>query len=263
MRRAHGVGSRAPTRSLRGTPYAALSSVYDATVGVPFLRRAVRTYGILRRRFGMNPRSAADLGAGTGLFAAWLARNARIVVFAVDRSQAMLAAGANAMSPGVVPVHQDVRDLRLPMPVDLATANCDTINHLIEPGDVERAFRSIARNLRPGGFFLFDVITEGQADARPHTVVFRRRGIGMSQCVAFDAGRRMLHVLVKVFSRTRGRVVTERHVERLHGLADIARWLMESGFVVRGVFDAGTLEPLKYLLPPRVVFVAQRAAAVR
>lgn len=240
-----------------GRPYVALSSVYDATVGVPFLRRARRAFLRLARRFGISPRCAADLGAGTGLFASWLARRYRIPVFAVERSRPMLAVGT-ARRADFIPVLQDIRALALPTRVDLMTANCDTINHLLTPDDVRRAFRAIARNLSPRGYFIFDLITSSQLPSCPRTVTFRQRRGWMTQRVLFEPLRRLLRVTVRIFSRRRARIVTERHTERVYRLTEVARWLTEARLTVRGVFDAATLDPVTTRLPARVVFVVQR-----
>jgi hypothetical protein len=52
-----------------------------------------------------------------------------------------------------------IRCLRLPYPVDLITANLDTMNHLLTEFDLRLTFRRIWENLRPGAHFIFDLIT--------------------------------------------------------------------------------------------------------
>src|SRR5215213_5009549 len=40
---------------------------------------------------------------------------------------------------------------------DLVLCLGDSVNYVLEPGEVDAAFASAARNLRPGGIYLFDV----------------------------------------------------------------------------------------------------------
>jgi predicted TPR repeat methyltransferase len=53
-------------------PYTELAAMYDATLGVPFFVGARKAFEELVRRYGINFRSAADIGCGTGLFARYL-----------------------------------------------------------------------------------------------------------------------------------------------------------------------------------------------
>ena len=48
---------------------------------------------------------------------------------------------------------------RLPQRVDLVTANFDTLNHLINDGELPVLFQHVYDHLRPGGHFMFDFIT--------------------------------------------------------------------------------------------------------
>ena len=171
----------------------------------------------------------------------------------------MLRAGAaNLAGTSVVPVRQDISRLELPEPVDLATAHYDTVNHLTHPREVRTAFAAVARALRPGGFFLFDFITPNQRLASP---LFRMRcgsSVRVLQRVRYFPRKRLLRVVVAVRHRRSACRLVERHYERAYAPAEIAAWLMEAGFRVRGLHDALTLTAVRYHCPPRIVVVAQR-----
>lgn len=241
-------------------PYHALSRAYDATLGRRFFRRARRAYVRLARHYGIAPRAAADLGSGTGLFAGWLSRRLGIRVYAVERSAAMLRAGApNLRGSMAVPLRQDIRALALPEPVDLATAHYDTINHLTRPADVRTAFAAIARSLRPGGFFLFDFITPNQQAVSPIFRLSCGTSVQVLQRSRYDPARRLLRILIAVRRRRSPCRLVERHYERAYAPAEVVAWLAEAGFRVRGLHDALTLRPVRYRCPPRILVVAQRA----
>lgn len=59
-----------------------------------------------------------------------------------------------------VAVHcEDMRDFTLPRPVDLVLAEFASLNNLADRRDLPRVFNTVARALRDGGWFCFDVNT--------------------------------------------------------------------------------------------------------
>jgi hypothetical protein len=57
----------------------------------------------------------------------------------------------------------DLRELRLPEPVDTLTCTFDTINYLRGASDLRTAFAAFATALKPKGAVVFDFIPEGAA----------------------------------------------------------------------------------------------------
>ncbi len=103
--------------------------------------------------------TACDLACGTGTTAIELAR-AVIKVYAVDLSPTMCRIARQKAARERVPVkviQGDMRDFRLPEPVDLVTCEFDAVNHVQRKTDLRRVARAVARALRPGGYFYFDV----------------------------------------------------------------------------------------------------------
>src|SRR5262245_33619179 len=114
--------------------YRALAPNYDDAMGFSFFCRTRALFESLQDQYGFGFRSAADLGCGTGLFALYLATACQVPVFAVDQSAEMLCQASKRCQG--LPVHllkQDLRQLSLPCPVDLMTANYDVLNHITRP----------------------------------------------------------------------------------------------------------------------------------
>lgn len=248
------------TRAWIAPPYSQLALTYDAALGIPFLRATQQAFECLVRRYRIAFCSAADVGCGTGLFACYLSQCWGVPVFGVDRSPEMLqVAMRNCPEEKICFLQQDIRCLRLPCPVDLITANFDTVNHLLSEADLRLAFQRIAENLRPGGHFLFDVITPCRPLGGHRCAVRRLRGGGgrLEQWIRWDPQRRALTILVvqrySRFSPTK----VELHCERAYSPWQVGRSLHEAGFVIRGVHDAMTLGPT-YTCPPRIIVVAQK-----
>ena len=139
-------------------PYMLLARYYDQFFSshIPGYQRARRE---LLRDVLPQVRSACDLACGTGTTAIELRRTG-IKVFAVDLSPTMCRlARSKARSAGirVVVMRGDMRTFCLPEPVDLVTCEYDALNHVPKKSDLARTARAVARALRPGGYFYFDV----------------------------------------------------------------------------------------------------------
>lgn len=236
---------------------------YDDAVGRPFFRRIVARFAQLVRAHGIRFASAADVGCGTGLFAAHLSLVHAVPVVAVDASPAMLAAArARCDGLGVQFLQQDLRHLVLPHAVDLITAHFDTLNHLTGRGDLALALQSLAANLRPGGWLYFDLVTPC-APLGGFDVVLRRvltgRGLLFEQRAEWIPRRRLIGVRARITARNACGFARreDRHTERAYGAVELGRALAGAGLITRGVYDEATLQPAAHC-PPRLVVVAQK-----
>jgi len=241
--------------------YARIAPFYDCTVGITFFLRVRDAFEKLVRRYGITFCSVADIGCGTGLFACYLNKCWGVPVYGVDRSLEMLRqARRNCPGVRVCFLQQDIRCLALPSPVDLITANFDTLNHLNAPQDLRRAFERVAANLRRGGHFYFDILTPCQPLNGYRVYVGDRCRVGnwLQQRVRWDPRRRLLRM--RAVQRRVGscRPVVERITERAYSAAELGKWLAKAGFTIRGVHDEATLRSAVDC-PPRIVVVAQKA----
>lgn len=241
-------------------PYSQLASTYDIALGIPNFIGTRAAFERLVRRYDIRFRSAADIGCGTGLFACYLSQCWGVPVFGVDRSPEMLAvATRNCTSSNVCLLQQDIRCLRLPYPVDLITANFDTMNHLLTELDLRFAFRRIWENLRPGGHFIFDLITPCQPLGGAQTYI-RRLGSGRrraAQHIRWNPWQRILSIFVVMDSPSSKVSTLEAHRERAYSPAEVGGWLMNGGFLIRAVHDAVTLR-MATGCPQRVIVIARK-----
>jgi SAM-dependent methyltransferase len=248
-----------PTRISR--PYGELAARYDDTIGLRNFHGTRKAFEVLARRYGIRFRSAADIGCGTGLFPCYLNRRWGVPVFGVDISENMLrVARSNCCSPKVMFLRQDIRALRLPTPVDLVTANFDTLNHILTERGVQLTFQHIAENLHPGGHFIFDLLTPCQ-NRRVYTIRMRpapAAPVEFMQQIRWDPMRHLLFTRVSFRKRDSQAYTAEFHVERAYSLPKIARWLGNAGFVTRAVLDATTLN-IAAGCPPRIIVVARKS----
>jgi SAM-dependent methyltransferase len=116
-----------------------------------------------------------DLGSGTGNLAIPLAQSGYAVT-GVDLSSDMLAiAHAKAEAAGLTRttggaggtlrlLEQNMCHFELEPgeTVDVAYSFCDSINYVTDEKEMGAMFETVQRHLRPGGLFVFDVLTDAQ-----------------------------------------------------------------------------------------------------
>jgi len=106
----------------------------------------------------LHPRTALDLGCGTGILCRIL-KDAGMDVRGMDLSEGMIAI-AREENPGIP---FDVANMVTYCPearFDLVTCTGDALNHIPELSDVARIFANVHALLSPGGHFVFDILDE-------------------------------------------------------------------------------------------------------
>ena len=221
----------------RVDPYEVFSLLYDQDVHLDVPRVFFRTLRpLFRAARGGAP--VLDLGCGSGLLAARIARSGARVI-GVDSSRAMLRRARVRCAPHASRVRWLARDLaalRLPPAHALAVACHDVLNHLPSDAALRRVLRSVRRALAPGGSFVFDALTDAAFETLwPDNVHCLRgpRGDLWLDC-DFDARRRRGTAHMTAYVKdARGRYT--RHTTTLHEWAHserrLERALSGTGFV--------------------------------
>ncbi len=103
--------------------------------------------------------SACDLACGTGSTAILLTKQG-IPTSGVDLSPIMCRIAREKAKRLRVPVpiqRADMRNFRLPKPVDLILCEFDALNHIPQTSDLGSVAQCVSRALKGGGHFYFDV----------------------------------------------------------------------------------------------------------
>jgi SAM-dependent methyltransferase len=205
------------------------------------------------RGHGLGGKLLLDVCCGTGKSFMPLLRRGYSVT-ACDISPAMVERARRAAGPmGVDVVVADVRDLPVLGRFDLVTSMDDALNYMLTDDELGAAFAGVARNLRPGGLFVFDVNALG--GYRRHFPCDSAREVeGAFFCWRGDVPEgpvepgATFRSVIEVFATEDGecwRRVSSRHVQRHHPPAVIERLLRAAGLELvdcRGQVTGGRLE---------------------
>lgn len=197
-------------------------------------------------------RTLADVACGAGDFAVAMARRG-LTVTAVDQSPEMLALGRAAADRSGVRItwlEQDMRELRLAEPVDAATCLYDSLNYLVDEGELRRGMSAIAGALRPAGLFLFDMNTiRGLATRWGNRVWIIQDSDDAFEAdqSEFDYDSGVATLKVNAFLHRgdeRYERVREVHRERGYPIPAIDAALGAAGFEVLGRWSSPSFEPV-------------------
>jgi SAM-dependent methyltransferase len=207
---------------------------------------------------GLTGRRLLDVGCGTGKsFLPMLVRG--YDVSACDISPGMVERAREAGDArGAEVFLADARDLPDVGPFDMATALDDALNYLLSDEELALVFGGVARNLRPGGLFVFDLnslLTYRQFFTRDvasevGNAFFCWRGEERSEdLVAGSIVSSVIEVFSSSPSSSEGgecwRRYSSRHVQRHHPPASVDGLLADAGFEVvsrRGLMSGADID---------------------
>ena len=210
--------------------YGAFAYAYDQALGERYFRAVRRLLAEVMERYPSAGTTHLDVACGTGLAMPFFASRG-FDSTGVDLSLVMLhLARARARSL----VAGDTRALPLRGTFSRITCLYDSLNHLLEPGDLAASFKEIARVMDGHSLFIFDMnhpeiypevwgmkepfIDEGRDFHLEIATTFRRReklGRALVTGWAIVGGQRI--------------VIRERHTQRSYERDDIIAALAEGG----------------------------------
>lgn len=207
-----------------------------------------------------------DVACGEGSFALNMHSQGWSVT-GIDQSEEMLRLARHRAHQSEVNIHfiqQDMRFLDFDEKFDLATCWFDSLNYMLTNDDLQSTFNNIARALKPGAWFLFDMnTTYGLAvqwqqsrcyvqQETPDLLELHRTN--------YDFEKRTACVKITWFVREGNfwEKFEEKHTERAFSIDEIEKCLNYAGLKVISKF--GNLTDLTQLTPTssRAWFVTQK-----
>jgi SAM-dependent methyltransferase len=192
-----------------------------------------------------HPRTALDVGCGTGTVAELLL-NEGIATTGIDLSPGMIElARQKAQEKGLqIPYTvADASDFSLGETFDAAYSMFDSLNNILEPERLGKAFKCVANHIPAGGSFIFDLNMAyafeeqlfDQSDMKPRS---KLRYVWNGE---WDPATRLITVFMKFWWQ--GEAFEEVHVQRAYEIDEVAELLRAAGFGELRAYHAYTLDP--------------------
>jgi SAM-dependent methyltransferase len=223
--------------------YSRLAGVYDEIVVDPCHDRCAAFLHDLWSADPEGVRSVLDLCCGTGLLASELiAWGYRVV--GVDASEAMLARARERVGPEVTLSRMTLPELAGEEVFDAAVCTFDGFNYLT-PDELRRTMAAVALRLRPAGWLVFDLHTDGMMNFTISNsfVAGESAGNGFVISSKVDPDARTCDTTIELTRPRAGDSFSEQHRQYFHTDDDVRASLQAAGFAVTAVGEEYTHEP--------------------
>lgn len=243
--------------------YDKYAKVYDQSRQDRLSKRMVPYIRQLWDQLGANPKSLLDLACGTGTAALAFTRQG-IQVTGVDLSREMLhVARQKRLGKRVNWQQGDMRQLQLPETFDAAICLYDSLNYLLSPDEFASAIMGVARHLRPGGLFIFDLVTEYalKEEWGNGTEVLPNEELYQIWRSSYDPAQKLAEMNITIFHKDgeHYQKIEELHQHRAIDRAEVDHTLERCGFQLLGAYHCLTQNPPRedsY----RIAYIARRRA---
>ena len=224
--------------------YSRLAGIYDEiVVDLPSYDRWAAFLHELWHSDAAAVHAVLDVCCGTGLMAQELvARGYRVV--GVDGSATMLSRARRLLGPKAVLIQQTLPDLNVDGIFDAAISTFDGLNYLT-PAQLRATLVAISRQLRSGGWLVFDLHTDTMMDFTKSNPVVSGNSDGHQFAIvsAVDVRARTCDTRIDVTRTADGDTFTERHRQYFFTDQQVRTALVEAGFGRLTVTDEYSQEP--------------------
>lgn len=217
--------------------------------------------------FGVNISSVADLGCGTGQITRRLAKKG-YELYGVDFSSEMLTyaeQASHAEQLDIQWIQQDLRRLNKFPQMDAAISYCDVINYITDESEIKQVFHNVHEILKDKGLFLFDVhsINHVESDLKGET--FAEIYDDLSYVWLCQPGEHQGEVVHELTFFVQDQLKYDRfdetHHQRTFPIDKYEDLLVDTGFIIRGVYADFSTTPLQTeedTNSERIFFVCQK-----
>jgi len=142
------------------TPYDQLAAIYDKIMSHINYKHWAKYIHNMYHYYPQPVERILDISCGTGQILPYLKKKCKHT-YGCDLSSAMLkTAQTKSTNDQFILWCNDARELAVSKPVfDVVVMLYDSVNYMIEKGDILRLFRNVGNCLKENGLFIFDFVT--------------------------------------------------------------------------------------------------------
>jgi SAM-dependent methyltransferase len=198
-----------------------------------------------------DPKRLLDCACGTGNVSFELAKS-NIEVVGVDIAPAMILEAQRkaqlSSTKGIRFLEADLGDFDLGEKFDSATCLYDSLNYILDPAHLERAFACVANHVESGGVWVFDMNSEYALTADLFTQSNRdpRRALHYDWRARYNSETKITSVEMEFTRVDESGTATkfhELHQERAYSRTEVEAMLGRTGWRVEKIYDAYTINP--------------------
>ena len=225
--------------------FGAVAPYYDELMkSVPY-RMWVSYYLLLLAHQDVHPKTILDVCCGTGAMCEMLHAE-HFAVEGLDLSPAMIAEAERKALRGRLDIQYHVADaasFQLNKTFDAALSFFDSLNNILDPAQLQSAFRCVAAHLKPGGSWIFDMNTAYAFEARMFDQENPRANsrLRYKWVGEWDPGTRLITVDMRFWRNELE--FREVHRQRAYEQDEVEAMLKEAGFGHIRAFHSYTLNP--------------------
>lgn len=228
------------------SPYTSFAAAYDTMMAnVDYVRWANYVQKLFAH-YNVRPRRILDMACGTGSTTILLAEKG-YEMSGTDRAMEMLISARSKANEKGLPIHlwqQDMRDLAVAKPYDAVLCLYDSINYITTAEEMKQVFTRVSESLVPQGMFIFDVTTEYNIVKHFDRQTFAESNEDYSYIWRnlYFHKEKLCKTVLTFFLREGADFCRyeELHVQKIYAVAEIKRFLEQTGYKLLSSFDAFT-----------------------
>lgn len=229
--------------------YSYFADFYDSLTQNVNYRRIAQYLIELTQRYNHNMGITLDLACGTGSLTVLL-KQIGVDIYGIDSSPEMLSvAQEKAIDKGIngmLFLCQKMQSLDLYGTIDTCICMLDSINHITNIDDVQRAFSKVSFFMNPKGLFIFDVNTvyKHQNVLSNNTFVYDTKNVYCVWQNSLCKDNKTVNISLDFFENINGiyKRYSESFNEHAYTHEEICSMLENAGFKLLDVFDEMSFE---------------------
>lgn len=212
------------------------------------------------KKYRKSPKGVLEMASGTGSLSYYLAKKGYDLT-CFDLSDDMLSIAYNKLEKfnNVRLLRQNMKDFQLGEKFQAVVSICDSINYILDEGDLLQTFKNVKEHLDEDGIFIFDINSHYKLSQiiADNTFIEDREDIYYIWQNYFDQEESLAEFYLTFFTREGDKYsrFDEEHVERAYHKEEILDLLRAAGFTRLASYDGLSLEEARDR-SERITFVA-------